>query len=496
MPISRASGIVMHISSLPNPYGIGTFGDSAYAFIDFLHQSKQTYWQILPLVPTGYGDSPYQSCSAAAGNPYFIDLDYLRRDGLLEFDQYAYVNYGQNLDYVDYGTLYTARYHVLRLAFQQGKTKLKAELDAFRAAQAEWLPDYALFMSIKAHFGMVALADWPDADLRRRKPAALKKYAELLAEEVIFHEFLQLLCFKQWFALKSYANAQGIKIIGDIPIYCAEDSAEAWAQPKLFKLDSTGAPSVVAGVPPDLYSKTGQLWGNPIYDWDHHEKTGFAWWIWRIQHTQKFYDVIRIDHFRGFESYWEVPAGETTAMSGKWVKGPAMKFINAIRNAVPDVEIIAEDLGDLNNDVRDFLAETGLPGMKLLVDAFDPSSESEFLPHNIIKNCIAYTSTHDSPSFIDFFYNKATKQQQDYASDYLRLQAHEGLNWGAVKTIWASPACLAMAPMQDILGLGADARMNEPATLGGKNWQWRVRFDALNDNVERILRDVTTTYWR
>jgi len=494
--ITRSSGIVLHISSLPNPYGIGTFGDSAYSFIDFLKQSGQTYWQILPLVPTGYGDSPYQSCSASAINPYFIDLDYLRRDGLLEFDQYAYVNFGQDLDYVDYGALYAARYHVLRRAFDQRHEKLSEELDAFRKENADWLPDYALFMAVKSHFNMVSLSNWPDADIRMHKPAAIERYSEILAEDIDFQVFMQYLGFKQWNELRAYAAENGIRIIGDMPIYCAEDSAEVWAQPKLFRLEKDGTPAVVAGVPPDLYSVTGQLWGNPIYDWKYHEKTGFEWWINRIKHASKFYDVLRIDHFRGLESYWEVPHGEKVATNGKWVKGPAMKIINTVTAAVPDLDIIAEDLGELSEDVHVFLEDAGFPGMRLLVDAFDPNSESAFLPHNIIKNCVAYTSTHDSPTFMDFLFNKASSATRNYVMDYLRLRPDEGYNWGAVKAIWSSPAVLAMATMQDILGLGADARMNTPSTLGDKNWQWRVRMDAFNEDVANILHHVTKTYWR
>ena len=494
--ITRSSGIVLHISSLPNPYGIGTFGDSAYAFVDFLKQSGQKYWQILPLVPTGFGDSPYQSCSAAAANPYFIDLDYLRRDGLLDFDRYAYVDFGQNLDYVDYGTLYESRYKVLRMAFENGREALKDELAVFRKENADWLPDYALFMAIKSHFGMIALSEWPDADIRARKAPAIKKYSEMLSDEIEFQEFMQYLCLKQWFNLKNYANENGIRLIGDMPIYCAEDSAEVWAQPSLFKLDSGGTPSVVAGVPPDLFSVTGQLWGNPIYDWDYHEKTGFKWWIWRFKHTRKFYDVVRIDHFRGIESYWEIPAGETTAVKGRWTKGPAMKLIKAIRAAVPDIDIIAEDLGELSEDVTVFLKETGLPGMRLLVDAFDANFESTFLPHNIIENCVAYTSTHDSPTFMDHFHNRTSRETRDYITDYMRLREDEGYNWGVIKTAWASTALLAMTPMQDVLGLGEDARMNIPATLGGRNWQWRVREEALNRHVSDILRWITKTYWR
>ncbi|MCL1819799.1 MAG: 4-alpha-glucanotransferase [Oscillospiraceae bacterium] len=494
--MTRSSGIVLHISSLPNPYGIGTFGDSAYAFIDFLRQAGQRYWQILPLVPTGFGDSPYQSCSASAINPYFIELDYLRRDGLLEFDNFAYVNYGQDLDRVDYGTLYASRYHVLRMAYENSRDKMPEDLEAFKRENADWLPDYALFMAIKSHFGMVALSEWPDADIRARKPEALRKYAQMLSDDVAFQIFMQYKAFKQWGRLRNYAAENGVRIIGDMPIYCAEDSAEVWAQPELFKLEKDGTPKVVAGVPPDLYSSTGQLWGNPIYDWDYHKKTGYKWWIDRFRHATKFYDVLRIDHFRGLESYWEIPYGEKTAMNGEWIKGPAMDFINTVFSAVTDIDIIAEDLGELSEDVTIFLKKTGFPGMRLLVDAFDPYSESSFLPHNIDKNCVAYTSTHDSPTFIDFFYNIADHTKQDYAADYLRLNNGEGYNWGAVKAIWGSPSVLAMAPMADILGLGADARFNIPATLGGNNWQWRVRVDAFNASVANILNHITKVYWR
>ena len=496
MPQKRASGIVLHVSSLPNPYGIGTFGGSAYEFVDFLRQSGQQYWQILPLAPTGYGNSPYQSCSALALNPFFIDLDMLRRDGLLDFDQYAYVNFGQDLDYVDFGSLYSARFEVLKLALPAGVKKYAAEFEAFRAENAGWLKDYALFMAVKQNFNMVPLSKWPDTDLRARKPDSMRAYAEQLSGETQFYEFLQFLCFKQWTELKAYANENGVKIIGDIPIYCAEDSAEVWAQRKLFLMDADGSPKAVAGVPPDLYSSTGQLWGNPLYDWAYHEKTGFEWWIKRFEHTIKLYDVVRIDHFRGFESYWEVPAGETVAVKGKWRKGPAMRFINAIRSALPDLDIIAEDLGDLDEDVRMFLRETGLPGMTLLVDAFDPDTESDFLPHNVKKNSVAYTSTHDSPTFMDFYYNEASQEARDFAHDYMRLNQSEGFNWGAVKAAWGSPAYLSMAPMQDILALGEDARMNKPSTQGGRNWQWRVRSDAFNVSVAEILHHITKTYKR
>ena len=495
-PELRRSGLVLPISSLPSAQGIGTLGESAYHFVDFLKKAGQTYWQILPLSPTGYGDSPYQSCSSRAGNPYFIDLELLEKDGLLEPEDYLYVDFGQHPDYVDYGQLYKTRLSVLRKAYARGQDSQAAELVAFRAENADWLGDYALFMALKERYGMLPLAKWPDKAILRREEASLATYRNLLAGEIAFYEFVQMLFFAQWAKLKAYANENGVSIIGDVPIYVAEDSVEVWVEPEMFLLESPGIPSAVAGVPPDLYSKTGQLWGNPLYDWEAHRRDGYSWWIHRLRHLSRFFDVIRIDHFRGFYNYWRVEAGEETALGGKWVPGPGMEFVSAIREALPEMGFIAEDLGDLDEEVHEFITETGLPGMSVLAYGFDPEGESAYLCHNITKNRVAYTSTHDSPTFVGWLYSEATDEERAFAEDYLRLQGTEGIGWGAVKSAMMTAANLCMCPLQDVLGLGLDSRLNTPSTLGGQNWRWRIRREALNDHVAGLLRAACKTYRR
>ena len=491
----RESGVVLHIASLPNPYGIGTLGRSAYEFVDFLHRAGQRYWQVLPLVPTGYGDSPYQSCSGAAGNPYFIDLEMLEEEGLLRSSEYTSVDFGQNPDRVDYSRLYAARLEVLRRAFARGHRKHAEEMAAFSRENRAWLPDFALFMAAKVHFGMMPLSRWPDRALAEREPAALEKYGTLLKEETAFWTFLQWLFYRQWEALRAYARKSEVRLIGDLPFYVSEDSVEVWAQRELFLLDEQGAPTEVAGVPPDLYALTGQLWGNPLYDWKAHAADDFAWWRWRVRHAARFFDVLRIDHFRGFHTYWSVRAGEADARGGHWRRGPGMKLIRALTAAAPELRVIAEDLGDLEEDARAFVRRTGLPGMAVALYAFDSDADSAYLPHNVAYGQVAYTSTHDSPTFVGWLFGEATDRERDFALDYLRLNEKEGFGWGVVKAVWGSPAHIAMAPMQDILGLDNDARMNTPATLGG-NWCWRVRREAYNDKVAALLRSITHTYRR
>ena len=490
---NRASGLILHISSLPGKFGIGTLGKEAFGFVDFLKKAGQTYWQILPLGPTGYADSPYQSFSAAAGNPYFIDFDLLAEEGIKISAENTML--GADPDKIDYGKLFESREKALREAFAAGYSRQKDEIYAFVEKNSEWLPDYAFFMAIKGHFGMVPLSDWPDADIKLRKPDAVKRYKSMLAEDIEYHCFVQYNFYKQWDGLRRYANDNGVRIIGDIPIYVSPDSAEVWSKPELFLLDSQLNPKKVAGVPPDSFSETGQLWGNPIYDWDYIEKTGFKWWIWRVKQMFKLYDTVRIDHFRGFESYWEVPYGDKTAEKGKWRKGPAMRFIDALRNAVPDTDIIAEDLGDIDDDVRKFVEDSAFPGMKVLVDAFNDGSESDFLPHNYTSNSICYTSTHDTPTFLQWFVDKADARQRKFCGDYARIRLDEGICWGAIKTAWISVSRIAMAPMQDILGLGADTRMNFPSVTHG-NWAWRIRKDALNGEVAAMIFNITEMYGR
>jgi len=497
MDKKRASGVVLHVSSLPGPYGIGSLGAGARAFADFLKAAGQRYWQILPLTPTGFGDSPYQSCSGRAGNPYFIDLDILVEKNLLERDEADAARTGDNVDYVNYGMLYETRLPILRKAFGRARQKnnLKKTRE-FEKQNASWLDNYALFMALKGSYDMRPLALWPDADIVAREPSALKRAELELAEEIEFHKFLQYEFFIQFADLKKYVNGLGVKIIGDLPFYVSEDSAEIWTEGELFLLDGPAKPSAVAGVPPDLYSETGQLWGNPLYNWKHHERDCFKWWTERIKHLSQFCDIVRIDHFRAFHTYWEIAADEKTAMAGCWRKGPGMKLVDALREAVPDVDIIAEDLGELDTKAHRFIEKSGLPGMSVLIYAFHPSGESVYLPHNIKPEKVVYTSTHDSPTFVDWLIREATIDEREFANSYLRLREDEGLSWGVIKSAWGTPAKIAMTTMQDILGLGADSRMNIPSTLGGLNWRWRVRGAALNMEVAERLREVTHVYGR
>jgi len=395
---------------------------------------------------------------------------------------------------VDYAQLYQTRYTVLRKAYE--KSTPDAELAAFVRKQRKWLNDYALFMAIKNHFGMAALSAWPDRAAARDCTYARKTYGAALRDEIGFQIFLQYHFFKQWAALKAYANGRGVRIIGDIPIYDDDDSVELWARPELFQLNDKHGLKRVAGVPPDLFSETGQLWGNPLYDWERMEQDGFQWWIERVKNAAALYDVVRIDHFRGFESYWSIPASAKTAVSGKWVKGPAMKWYGAVQAALPKAKLIAEDLGILTPAVFKFLDDTGLPGLRLLIYAFDVTGDSIYLPHNIPVNSVAYTSNHDSPTFVQWLTEEATPEEADFAAEYLRLRDDEGLAWGAVKAVWASPAKIAVAAFQDILGLGGDARINVPSTLGGRNWRWRVRPEAMNQSLADKVKAITLTYRR
>lgn len=491
----RASGVLLHISSLPGPYGIGTLGKNAYRFIDFLKLAGQTYWQVLPLGPTGFGDSPYQSSSAFAGNPYLIDLDMLHEQGLIESPASALSDDPEEPDYADFSSLSHSRLDILQPAYEKGQVCLADAFAHFKKQHAPWLLSYAAFTAIKEYFDGAGLADWPDKACAMSAEGALDRLPERVRARVDFHAFVQFLFFEQWSALRRYANRNGIKIIGDIPIYVSADSAEVWAQPELFRLTSQRRPSAVAGVPPDAYSQTGQLWGNPLYDWDYHKKTDYDWWIRRMRHTLGMVDAVRIDHFRGFEAYWEIPSGAQDAREGRWCDGPGLSLIHALTRALPRAQLIAEDLGDLDDRARSFFKAAGYPGMSVLVHAFDPDEESVYLPHNIKENSVAYTSTHDSDTFVGWLC-AADGRTRAFAEEYLHLNLEEGFAWGAVRAVWASCARIAIAPMQDILGLGADARMNIPSTIGGQNWRWRVRGQALNDEVAARLLHLTQLYKR
>lgn len=485
----RASGILMPIFSLPSPYGIGTLGKEAYAFVDFLKESKQTYWQVLPLGPTSYGDSPYQSFSTFAGNPYFIDLDMLKDDGLLTQKDIDSIAWKQGD--VDYAFMYSNRIQILRKAFECFTAD--AMFEAYEREQSHWLPDYALFMALKKEQGDVSWLDWEES-LKKRESNAIRLAKKRLAKEMDFHIFLQYMFASQWHQLRSYANKHAIQIIGDVPIYVALDSADTWMHPELFLLDKQLTPTFVAGCPPDYFSKTGQLWGNPLFDWKRHEQSGFAWWVSRIEAAFRCYNVLRIDHFRGFASFYAIPHGHQTAEFGHWEAGPGMLLFNALRKQLGKLNIIAEDLGFLTKDVFKLLKDTGFPGMRVLQFAFTPYQNSMYLPHNYIRKCIAYTGTHDNTTSSDW-YLRAPRAEKRFAQTYLMLTKREGISWGLIRGIFASAADTAIAPMQDFLSLGAQARINTPSTLGG-NWQWRMDKDALTASLAEKIKELTMRYGR
>ncbi len=491
----RSSGILMHITSLPGPYGIGSMGKEAFHFIDFLHKAGQSYWQILPLVPIGLGNSPYMSPSVFAGNPLLIDPDLLVEQGLLTQAE-ADTARVDNPDHVDFYRVIRTHPVLLRLAFERATGEMKAEAEVFAREHSYWLPDYCLFMAAGKYFGNVDLPNWPDKDLLHRTPEAIKKYNGLLADEIRFHGFCQYLFFQQWNAIHAYAKKNHVKIIGDLPIYVSHNSADVWTHPEYFLVDKDLNCTAVAGVPADAFSATGQRWGNPLYNWENHRKEGFAWWCSRISNNLAFYDVMRFDHFRGFDTFWAIDPDCENALTGKWCKGPGMKLIDALRAKVPDADFIAEDLGLLSESAVKLVQDSGLPGMRVLVNAFDPSGSSYFLPHACPVNAVMYTATHDTATFVHWLTTTSSWEERDFATRYLRLREDEGLGWGAVCGAWGSPCVLAMAPLQDILGLGGDARMNTPGTSGPHNWAWRVRREAINDGVAHRLREITQTYCR
>ncbi len=490
----RATGVLLHISSLPGPYGIGSMGANARKFADFLDKAGVKYWQILPICPTSYGDSPYQSFSSFAGNPYFIDLDELISDGLLtkkECDSYEWF---YDKHYVEYGTLYINRYKLFRKAYKRFAKKKPADFDTFVKENADWLPDFALFMALKDAHGGDSWVTWEEEELKAREPKALETAKEKYADDVEFYEMLQYLFFKQWRALKEYVNAKGIEIIGDTPIYVAQDSADVWASPEQFYLDEKLDPIDVAGCPPDCFTEDGQLWGNPLYRWDAMEADGFKWWIRRVDAMSKVYDIIRIDHFRGFAGYYAIPYGMKNARIGEWRKGPGIKLFDAIKAALGDLPIIAEDLGFLTDDVTELIEATGFPGMKILEFGFDTRTESDYTPYQFPRNCVVYTGTHDNEPLMTWF-DIASKESVDYAVEYLQLNFREGYNWGMIRGAMESVADYAIFPMQDILGLGMESRMNAPSTIGN-NWKWRVDEKALTTDLAKRLHHYNWMYGR
>ena len=468
--MDRSSGVLMAMSSLPGNYGIGTMGKSAYKFVDFLRDSGQKYWQLLPLCPTSYGDSPYSSFSTFAGNPYLIDLDLLCRDKLLKKAEYADIDWGCDPARVDYGKIYQHRFGVLRLAYGRGKKKYAAELAEFRRANA-WVENYALFMALKAHFGMVSWTEWPEEDIRKHEPEAVEKYRAELADEIDFQVFMQCMFFRQWNALRDYAHEQGVEFIGDVPIYVALDSADVWSESRFFQLDEDNVPVEVAGVPPDDFTDEGQLWGNPLYDWDAMKADGYGWWIRRIDGAKKLYDIIRIDHFRGFESYWAVPYGDTTAKNGRWRPGPGIDLVGVLLGWFHDLRLIAEDLGKIDDDVRRLVARSGCPGMRVLLFGFDPSGTSEHRPDRVRAHSVCYVGTHDNAPAAAWA--ALGGADADYAMRCLGVYDVARLPEALLRAGMGSRAELFIAQMQDVLGLGAESRMNTPGTAAG-NWVWRL----------------------
>lgn len=490
----RECGMLLPVASLPSKYGIGAFSKEAYEFVDTLKKAGQQYWQILPLGPTSYGDSPYQSFSAFAGNPYFIDLDELVKEKLLTEDECKAADFGNDPRDIDYGKIYYNRFPLLKTAYkrwlEQGHTGAAAK-EKLRCETA----DYCLYMAVKNHFEGKSWAYW-DEDIKLRRKEAMERYEYELAEEIGFYAFLQMKFEEQWKALKSYANEKGIRIIGDIPIYVAFDSADSWAHPELFQFDEERQPIAVAGCPPDGFSATGQLWGNPLYRWEYHKETGYGWWMSRMEYCFSMYDVVRVDHFRGFDEYYSIPAGSETAMHGTWEKGPGIEIFKKMQEKFGKLDIIAEDLGFLTPSVLQLVKDTGFPGMKVLEFAFDSREESDYLPHNYTPNCVVYTGTHDNNT-IQGWYDDMNPGDRDFSTRYMgnaRSDRRE-IHWDFIRLAMASVAKLCVIPVQDYLGLGSEARINVPSTLG-INWRWRMLPGEITDELAEGCRRFARLYGR
>ena len=494
----RSSGILFHPTSLPGKYGIGTLGKEAYAFIDFLKKSRQKLWQIFPLGPTGYGDSPYQSFSSFAGNPYLIDFDLLIEAHLLSEEDLRDVFFGDNEEYIDYGAIYNQKYPLLRKAYENFKSsdnhEMRENLEHFKRENASWLNDYSLYISLKNHFNGLPWNEWAH-DIKNREHGAMEHYKNELADDIEYHNFIQFLFFKQWGDVKRYANENGIKIIGDIPIFVAADSSDAWANPEIFLFDEERKPVKVAGVPPDYFSATGQLWGNPLYNWQKLKETNYSWWVERVRANLSTCDIIRIDHFRGFEAYWAVPYGDDTAINGQWEPGPGIDLFNAIKSQLGELPIIAEDLGLMTQGVIDLREATGFPGMKILEFGFmGENPKSGDLPHHYPVNAVAYTGTHDNDTVLGW-YKSATEETREFCNRYLNRRDEEPISFALLRGLFGSVSRMTVATMQDLLQLDETARMNIPSTLGG-NWVWRMTEEQLTESVEEFLLGITELYDR
>lgn len=491
----RRNGMLLPIASLPSPYGIGGFSKEAYEFIDLLEETGQKLWQILPLGPTSYGDSPYQSFSTFAGNPYFIDLDTLAEKGWLTKEACEASDYGDNESYIDYGRIYNSRFVLLKQAFLNSDILSDEKFTEFCKANQHWLPDYALYMALKNQNDGKSWIEWEE-EIRLRKPEAIECYKRELEEECNFYKFLQYEFHEQWTKVKEYAHKKGIQIVGDVPIYVAFDSADTWANPELFQLDEKNLPLGVAGCPPDAFSATGQLWGNPLYNWAYHKKTGYDWWLKRIAYCFDLYDIVRIDHFRGFDEYYSIPYGDETAVNGHWEKGPGMDLFNTVKEKLGELDIIAEDLGFLTESVFQLLKDSGYPGMKVLQFAFDPSEDSDYLTYKYQRNCVVYTGTHDNDTTAGWF-EKLSDGDKEVALRYMNsfYTPKEEQHWDLIALAMRSTADTCIIPVQDFLGLGSEARINMPSTLGD-NWKWRMTKGAFSEELKEKIRRMTKLYGR
>ncbi len=496
--MNRAAGILLSVSSLPGRFGIGCFSKSAYDFVDWLKEAGQTYWQILPLGPTSYGDSPYQSFSTFAGNPYFISLDELIEEGVLTEKECKNADFGKKADDIDYEKIYKKRYPLLRKAYERSRVSENPDYVRFVEENRWWLSDYALFMAVKDRFEGAPWTEWAE-DIRLRWQNAMDYYRRELYYDIEFQQYLQYKFFGQWRRLKAYANEKGIRIIGDIPIYVAMDSADTWAHPELFQLDENNVPTAVAGCPPDGFSADGQLWGNPLYRWDYHKNTGYDWWMSRMWYCFQMYDVVRIDHFRGFDEYYSIPFGSENAKNGHWEKGPGIDLFRCMERRLGRHEVIAEDLGYVTDSVRELVRESGFPGMKVLEFAFDSrdsGSANDYLPHNYIENSVAYTGTHDNETVTGWF-KSITKEERQMARDYLCDQhtPAKELYQSFIALVMRSSSRMCIVPMQDYMGLDNRCRMNQPSTLG-KNWKWRLVKGDLSEELKEEILAVTKRYGR
>ena len=496
--MNRSAGILLPLSSLPSKYGIGCFSKSAYEFVDWLKEAGQSYWQILPLGPTSYGDSPYQSFSTFAGNPYFISLETLIEEGVLTKEECDAVDFGKKERDIDYEKLYRGRYLLLRKAYERSHIHENPDYQKFVAENSWWLSDYALFMAVKDRFDGVEWTKWAE-DIRLRWGNAMDYYRRELYFDIEFQQYLQYQFYRQWNQLKTYANQRGIQLIGDIPIYVSMDSADAWAHPELFQLDSENVPLAVAGCPPDGFSADGQLWGNPLYRWEYHRETGYQWWISRLAHCFRLYDVVRIDHFRGFDEYYSIPYGETSAIHGHWEKGPGIDLFRKVEQALGWKQVIAEDLGYVTDSVRRLVQESGFPGMKVLEFAFDSRDSgcaNDYLPHNYPENSVAYTGTHDNETLAGWW-KSITPAEQKMARDYLCDQYTPASKLGKsfISLILRSRAALCVIPVQDYMGLDNRSRINKPSTVG-TNWRWRLGKNDLTEDLKDEIRGMTLRYGR